>query len=124
MNRIITLALLASLLPIAAVAEEEKDTSKPCILVERILDVEKIDDRNVLVKLRGGKQYVLGVEERCRGLENAVQYTVTGSTNRACPDRLSRLTFMEKNRRRDDCRIETITEVADLDAEDTETAGD
>ncbi len=120
MKRWITFALLVSLLPLAVVAEEEKDTSKPCILVDRILYVDKLDEHQVLVKLRGGKQYILGVEKRCRGLDKAIKFAVTGSTNRACPDRLSRIQFTEKSRRTDDCRIETITEVTgeDLDTED------
>ncbi len=111
MNKAFTLALLVSLLPIPAMAEKDKDSSKPCFRVDRVLHVDKLDDHQVLVKLRGGKQYILGVEQRCRGLGNAVQYTIVGATGRACPDRLSRIAYREKSRNGDDCRIETITEV-------------
>ena len=96
MNKIFTLALLVPLLPVAAAAEEDKDTSKPCFRVDRVLHVDKIDDQQVLVKLRGGKEYILGVEARCRGLGNAVQYWIKGATTRACPDRLSRIAYREK----------------------------
>ncbi len=111
MNKIFTLALLVPLLPVAAAAEEDKDTSKPCFRVDRVLHVDKIDDQQVLVKLRGGKEYILGVEARCRGLGNAVQYWIKGATTRACPDRLSRIAYREKSRNIDECRTETITEV-------------
>ncbi len=127
MNKKLTLALLVSLLPLGAAAEEDKDTSKPCFRVDRVLHVDKVDDHQVLVKLRGGKQYLLGVEQRCRGLDNAINYTILGATSRACPDRLSRIWFRERSRNTDECRIETITEVTSEDADaltDAETPKD
>ena len=124
MNKNITLALLVSLLPFTAMAEEDKDTSKPCFRVDRVLHVDKVDDHQVLVKLRGGKQYILGVEQRCRGLGNAVQYWIKGATTRACPDRLSRIAYREKSRNTGECRIETITEVTAEEPDAAETPKD
>ncbi|MDJ0759559.1 MAG: DUF6491 family protein [Woeseiaceae bacterium] len=92
-----------------------------CFQTKRVHTIKRLDDKHVIAELLGGKRYVLGVEERCRRLDKAVQFTITSRGTRVCPASFAELYFTQRSGGANDCRIETVELLSD-DVDDAEAA--
>ena len=113
----------------AALADEgnngDEAKANACFQTKRVHTIRRLDEFHVVAELLGGERYVLGVEDRCRGLEKAVQFTIISRGTRVCPASFAELVFIERSKRSDQCRIETVALLSEASREehaDTEAA--
>ena len=115
---LLVVASLCIVTPAAAAGDDDStDSSRPdageCFLTKRVHTIRRLDDKHVIAELLGGRRYVLGVEERCRRLDKAVQFTLTSRGTRVCPASFAELIFTPRSGPATDCRIETVERLSD-----------
>lgn len=122
---ILALVFTASMTAVAAgddAAESNRVDDGACFQTKRVHTIRRLDEFHAVAELLGGSRFVVGVEERCRGLDNAVQFTITSRGTRVCPASFAELYFSERSGRSERCRIETVELLSDQGSDVEERA--
>ena len=117
---VLALAVVSGGAPAAFAA---KPPRKDCIYRREISTMRVVDNKHVYIKASASRHYLLTMDARCQGLDDARKIGVVESSPRVCGDGTSLLAFEDTMAGPMQCRIATIEQVKSLaDAEELAAA--
>ena len=113
---VLALAIVSGGAPAAFAA---KPPRKDCIYRREISTMRALDEKHVYIKASASRHYLLTMDGRCQGLDEARKLGVVEASPRVCGDGTSLLAFEHTAAGPMRCRIATIEQVKSLaDAEE------